>query len=131
VRADSRKAVLVNETWKSECGACHVAYPPRLLPARTWQDMMRGLERHFGTDASVDAAVASEITAFLSRYAGRDRGVAPSLRITDTAWFARKHRDVPATAWTRPAIKSRANCGACHPGAERGDFDDDAVAIPR
>ena len=62
-----------NEKWKTECGACHVAYPPQLLPPSSWKAVMAGLDRHFGTDASLDAATATEITAFLEKNAGRER----------------------------------------------------------
>jgi nitrate/TMAO reductase-like tetraheme cytochrome c subunit len=92
---------------------------------------IRGLDKHFGTDASLDPAAAAEIAAFLERHAGRDRGATTSLRITDTPWFQRKHRKISDTVWARPAIKSPANCAACHARAERGDYDDDTVRIPR
>jgi hypothetical protein len=75
--------------------------------------------------------VAAGIAAFLERHAGRDRGATASLRITDTPWFQRKHRKIADAVWTRPAVKSPANCSACHAGAERGDYDDDTVRIPR
>jgi hypothetical protein len=29
--------------WHSECGSCHVAYPPRLLEAASWRTIMQGL----------------------------------------------------------------------------------------
>jgi diheme cytochrome c len=130
-RADKRPGAPPNATWQAECGACHVAYPPRLLPAGAWRALMAGLERHFGADASLDAAARAEITSFLETYAGRDRGAGPSGRITDGAWFARKHREVPAAVWRSPQVKSAANCTACHPGAERGAFDEHAVQLPR
>jgi hypothetical protein len=46
----------------------------------------------------------------------------PEDRITRSAWFIRKHDEVPAAAWQRPAIRSAANCGACHPKADQGDL---------
>lgn len=129
--AESRGPAPVNSTWKTECGACHLAYPPQLLPARSWRALMSGLDKHFGADASLDPAAAAEIAAFLERYAKRDRGVTTSLRITDTPWFQRKHRKISDAVWARPAIRSSANCSACHTGAERGHYDDDTVRIPR
>ncbi len=44
--------------YKQECGSCHLAYPPGLLPASSWQRLMGDLPHHFGTDASLDAADA-------------------------------------------------------------------------
>ena len=120
--------------WKAECGSCHVAYPPRLLPAPAWRRIMSGLERHFGADASLDPAAAAGITAFLVRGAGtgkRARSGGEVLRITETAWFRHEHDEVPVAAWTRPAVKSAANCAACHAGAEQGRFGEHDVRIPR
>jgi hypothetical protein len=130
-RAD-RAAAPPHPAWKVECGTCHLAYPPALLPARSWRAIMGGLDRHFGTDASLDPAAAAEVAAFLERPAGRDAGgAAPIQRITETPWFRREHRKIPAAVWARPAVKSAANCAACHPGAERGQFDDDTAVVPR
>ena len=42
-----------NAAWKAECGSCHAAYPPGLLPAPSWRAVMAGLDRHFGTDATI------------------------------------------------------------------------------
>lgn len=129
--ARSGRPAPVNSTWKSECGVCHLAYPPQLLPARSWRALMSGLDSHFGADASLDPATAAEIAAFLERHAGRDRDGTTPLRITETPWFQCKHRRISDAVWARTAIKSRTNCSACHAGAERGDYDDDAVRIPR
>ena len=38
-----------------ECASCHTAYPPGMLPARSWERLMAGLDRHYGSDASLDA----------------------------------------------------------------------------
>lgn len=118
--------------WKEECGSCHVAYPPRLLSAQGWQRLMQGLERHFGTNAQLDAQTTASISAWLQSRAARNEGRydAASLRISETPWFVRKHREVNAASWRDPQIKSAANCGACHRGAERGNFEEDEVTIP-
>ena len=121
-----------NSKWKQECGSCHMAFPPGLLPAESWRKMMGGLGKHFGTDASLTAQENREITAYLVKNAS-NRWRAPSapLRITETAWFKRKHDELAPAVWKRAAIKSPANCVACHAGAEKGDFEEDRVRIPR
>jgi len=133
-----------NANWKSECGACHVAYPPALLPARSWEKLMAGLADHFGEDASLDPATAREIREYLVRESG-DRGasrtgrkaanaVAPAdapMRITATRWFRHEHDEIAPAVWRRAAIGSPANCGACHKGAAELDFSERRVAIPR
>lgn len=122
-----------NAKWKAECGACHVAYPAQLLPATSWQRLMKGLDKHFGTDASVDAATAAEIGAFLEKYAGSKRGIAgeTTLRVSETAWFQREHRKVDAATWKNPKVKSASNCAACHTAAEAGDYRERGIRIPQ
>ena len=119
-----------NAKWKTECGSCHMAYSPELLPASSWRRIMAGLDRHFGTDASLDAQSAAAIGAFLEHNAGRSAAEG-TLRITETRWFRHKHDEVAASSWSHPRVKSAANCSACHGGAARGDFDEDRVRIPR
>ena len=132
--AERRLSYPANERWKAECGSCHIAYPRPLLPADGWKRLMSGLDKHFGTDASLDPAAAAEIGAYLERYSGSDRRAhaAPdSLRITETAWFVHEHDEVPPASWKRPAVRSAANCAACHTTAEQGDFRKLNIRIPR
>ena len=116
-----------------ECAACHLAYPPALLPARSWQRLMGGLDQHFGSDASLDAATRQQIDRWLRAHAGtRPRVIAapPQDRITRSAWFERKHREIDPSVWRLNSVKSAAHCAACHTGAEAGDFDDDRLKVP-
>lgn len=120
--------------YKQECAACHVAYPPGMLPASSWQRLMSNLGRHYGIDASLDPATVKELSAWLTANAGTYQRVAeapPEDRITRSAWFIRKHDEVPATAWKLAAVKSAANCNACHARANQGDFSERNVRIPR
>lgn len=124
---------LSNAKWKEECGACHLAYPPSFLPAESWRAIMSRLDRHFGSNASLDAATAREIRAFLEKNADAKKHKVlrkPLLRITQTRWFKSEHEEVAARAWKNAKVKSPANCGACHGGAELGDFNEDDVQIP-
>lgn len=121
------------QAYVAECAACHTAYAPGLLPASSWQRIMTGLDRHYGTDASLDDATVRQLSTWLQANAGTSRRVSeapPQDRITRSAWFARKHDEIPASVWKHAAIKSAANCGACHTGADRGDFDDDNIRLP-
>ncbi|MEY3427514.1 MAG: hypothetical protein RIS60_866, partial [Pseudomonadota bacterium] len=40
--------------YKAECASCHMAYPPAMLSKSSWQRIMGGLDKHYGTDASLD-----------------------------------------------------------------------------
>ncbi|MDO9188352.1 MAG: diheme cytochrome c [Sulfurimicrobium sp.] len=133
-----------NQKWKTECSECHMAYPPALLPERSWRKMMAGLGSHFGQDASLDAASAKEITDFLEKNSAERAGgkrakkVLGSLgpneapqRISETAWFIHEHDEVSPQVWKRPKIGSPANCNACHQGAEQGNYSEHQIRIPR
>ena len=61
----------------------------------------------------------------------RGRDEPPQDRITQSAWFLRKHDEVPARTWKLPAVKSPSNCVACHARAEQGDFNEHNVRLPR
>lgn len=120
--------------YRQECSSCHMAYPPEFLSTSAWGRIMNSLSRHYGTDASLDPATANAITMWLNQYGGTyKRAVSGSSedRLTTTSWFMRKHRKIDASVYQRPSIKSAANCAACHTTANRGDFDDDNVRIPR
>lgn len=133
--AERARPVADNATYRTECGACHVPYPPALLPATAWRAQMASLSRHYGVDATIDTTAAREIGAFLDGNAGRDRGVVTTTneppRITTSDWFLREHRKAANAIRTSATVKSAANCGACHPGADRGQFDEHAVRVPR
>jgi hypothetical protein len=119
--------------WKAECGGCHVAYPPQMLPTRSWRALMSNLDNHFGTDASLDPQTAADISAFLERNAGRERTPAtqPVLRITETSWFVAEHDEVPARVWKNTNVGSHSNCGACHANANQGSYGEGSLRLPK
>jgi hypothetical protein len=135
---------LSHKAWQQECASCHVAYPPSLLPKASWRRMMGGLDKHFGENASLDPATQADILKFLEANAA-DSGTSQMgrrvmqqlgakdapLRITETRWFVRKHDEVAHATWARKSVGSAANCAACHPQAEQGNYNEDAIRIPK
>jgi nitrate/TMAO reductase-like tetraheme cytochrome c subunit len=127
-----------NVAFEEECTSCHMAFPPQMLHADSWRAMMNGLSKHFGTDASLDEKRRAAITDFLvananGRKTGTTRDAAgnPLLRITETARFEKKHREISAATFKRASIKSPANCTACHTQAATGNYSEHAVRIPK
>ncbi|MEO0029968.1 MAG: hypothetical protein RJB45_2009 [Pseudomonadota bacterium] len=119
--------------YKNECASCHMAYPPAMLSKPAWQRVMGKLDKHYGTDASIDVATERQIGAWLQTFGGtykRAETTSPEDRLTTTQWFEKKHRVVDKAVWTRKSVNGKAQCQACHQGAEKGDFDDDRVRIP-
>ncbi|MGD2083255.1 MAG: diheme cytochrome c [Chromatiales bacterium] len=135
-------APVSNASYAEECGSCHLAYPPGLLPAPSWQRIMDGLADHFGENAELLPATAAEIRAYLNaNAAGRSFGGRPGfaarlpvqapLRITETAYFRAKHHELPRRAvQDNPEVGSFSRCTACHAGAADGSFNEHAVRVP-
>lgn len=120
-------------TYASECSACHIAYPAGLLPPPAWERIMGHLKSHFGADASLDESSTAAIASYLIAHGGTDARIkvaTPHDRITETRWFKGRHGEVPRTVWKRASVGNASNCGACHRGASKGDFDEDNVHIP-
>jgi cytochrome c551/c552 len=129
---------------KKECGACHTPYQAYFLPAASWEKIMAGLNKHFGENAELSAEDQTAISQYLaanaadrskdkrgarvmSSLAGKD---AP-LRLTETSYIIKMHHEVPKKVFVNnPKLKNLSNCGACHPGAATGNYDEHQVKIP-
>lgn len=140
---DDRLAPAGDTTYVQECGGCHLAYPPGLLPARSWNRLLDGLDDHFGENAELAAPARDHLRAYLAHNAAdnaankRSRRIVDSLdgaaplRISETPYIQRKHRELPAGAIDANAkVKALGDCAACHRQAQQGVFDDDNVVIP-
>lgn len=140
----SQMPAVTNATWKTECSSCHMLYHPGLLPARSWHKIMTGLDKHFGENASLDATTQAEIAQFLAsnsadkqtnRRSNRiNQSIAASatpIRISETRYFTAKHDEVSAATFKRKSIGSPSNCVACHKNAEKGNFSESEIKIPR
>lgn len=136
--ADGKEAqpVRMLPAYQAECAACHVAYPPGLLPAASWSRVMGSLDKHYGSDASLDAPTVAQIGQWLQAHAGTSKRAPavppPEDRITRSAWFERKHRriDTPLV-WKAAAVKSAANCAACHSRAAEGSYRERELVFPK
>lgn len=116
-----------------ECGSCHVAFAPALLPAASWAHLMAGLKSHYGSDASLDPATTQTLTRWLQANAGGGKRAAEPPRddrITQGSWFRREHREVQAHFGTA-AVKGAADCAACHTRAAEGSYREREIQLPR
>jgi hypothetical protein len=112
-----------NATWRTECGACHLAFPPALLSVDDWLDLMSNLDKHFGVDASLEPQAKAEISNYLKQQGANNRllGSRDAVpRITTTERFVGKHRSA-IRLWQKGQIKSLADCGSCHKEATAKD----------
>lgn len=130
--------------YQNECSSCHMAYPAGLLPARSWQKIMTGLDSHFGDNAELDSENYKIISNFLINNSAdksdyrRSVKIMRSLnaddtpiRITELPYIKRKHHEVPdKMIKLNPKVNSLSNCNACHAEADKGLFNEHGVRIP-
>lgn len=130
-----------NALYRQECGSCHMAYQPGLMPAPAWEKLMSGLEDHFGDNAELSAADTQAITQYLVSNAATEGGMGRSgafarqakpgsIRITENRYFVRKHDEVPKRFLQHEQVGSFSNCIACHRSADKGVYDEHDVRIP-
>lgn len=137
---------VANKTYQSECGDCHFAYQPGLLPARSWEKLLTAdaLRKHFGVNAEIEADTLQVIRDYAvenaaeKSYYKRSRKIANAsaagdapLRITELRYIDRVHRSIPMNMVRgNKDVKSLSFCDKCHTQAAQGVFDNDTVSIP-
>lgn len=133
-----------NALYREECGSCHFAYQPGLMPAKDWRSIMASLQQHFGDDASLAQQQADRIRDYLVQHAAnragqsRARAFAAGMghgeglpRITTGRYFRHEHYEVPTRFVTgNPDVGSFSNCPACHVNAGSGIYNEHQVNIP-
>ena len=135
-----------NKQYKDECGSCHFAYQPGLLPTKSWEKLLTAdaLSKHFGENAELDADTLKIIRDYAvanaadKSYHKRSRKIAIAtenieapLRITEVRYIKRKHHEIPDKMIKgNKDVKSLSYCDACHTQAAKGVFDEDTVKIP-
>lgn len=136
--------VMPNDVWEAECAtSCHSGFNPTLLPADSWRRVMAGLDDHFGENVELASDTKKDILDYLvSASAERSEteaskkllhslsGGQKPLRITEIPYWKKKHSRIAQKVFERKTVVSRSNCIACHPGADKGSFEDRDINIP-
>ena len=129
--------------YKKECGTCHFAYQPGLLPSGSWDKILAGFEDHFGEvieltpdskkaiDEYLKTNSAEHSTAKRSIKIMKSLGSQTPMRVTETPYIKGKHKDINPDVLKCDVIGSLSNCSACNKTAEQGIYDDDHVSIPQ
>lgn len=130
--------------YADECGSCHFAYQPGLLPAQSWERIMANLDDHFGENAELGEQALNSLNRYLTENsAGRVRQGLPDrisaslgqenapLRITKTRFFQHEHDEIPGRMVVdNEQVRSFSNCDACHTRAANGSFREHEIRIP-
>lgn len=143
VMADTDFAAVTNAKYAKECGSCHLAYQPGLLPERSWRKVMESLPDHYGDNAELTVADQQALTDYLVNNSAeranykRSAQMLHSIRKSDTPvrisqvpFFIREHREVANRAKGNEKIKSIAQCELCHQKANDGSYAESEVQVP-
>ena len=142
-KGSKRMSVAANDTYKMSCGSCHFAYQPGLLPSRSWVKIIDEPGAHPGGALSLDEKRKAEVKNYLVQNGAENShsrlskkimdsiGSDTPVRISEIPYIKNKHREITQEVFARKAIRSRANCIACHKSAETGLYDDHDVVIPK
>jgi len=137
------RSLAQSSVWQEECGSCHLAYYPGLLPARSWSKLLQQQNKHFGEDLYLDKDTVDELRQYAVANAAEQGATEASrkimrsiksdetpLRITATAYWKHKHKGIDAVVWKQSNINGKSQCNACHSDAEKGWFEDSKMKIP-
>jgi len=125
-------APITDSLYLKECGSCHFAYQPGLLPIASWERTMSNLDEHFGENIKLTDGEQSKIrNLLLDSAAGRTtrqlsiqlvrslhNGYVP-LRVSEIPLFVHIHKKVLDST----KVKSISHCDSCHLEANKGKFD--------
>jgi hypothetical protein len=137
-------APATDATYINECGACHFAYQPGLLPANAWEKIMGNLENHFKTDATLEGNDFIAISEYLKQNSAEknmdyklSKRIVNSLRnqpvataISQTPYIIEKHDEIPQNLITQKDVRGIFNCTACHKTANKGIYSERDILIP-
>ncbi len=133
----------IHPLFVQECASCHTLYPPFLLPKASWKKMMATLEDHFGDDASLDGADRADIENYLLKNSAESSSKEAAfyilhsldpkkdiIAISQTPYWKKRHKDIDPNDFKTTAVRSKANCKACHGKFESGLIEDNLIEIP-
>ena len=139
-------APVSDPAYAQECGACHFAFSPGLLPASSWEKLLSGLNNHFGESLALSPADVEPMRAYLlanaadvSDYKGSEKIMEtmpesdPPTRITRVPHIYKSHI---VLRWLykggRSGVQHRTftNCQACHRRAGEGSWALDELVVP-
>lgn len=133
-----------NALYAKECSACHFAYQPGLMPARSWQEVMVNLADHFGENAELEAPEQKALTDYLTKNSAESSNYKRSvkimrslakdktpLRIIEIPYMVSKHDELTTEMVAKnPEVKSLSYCDKCHTSAATGSYSEADIVVP-
>lgn len=132
-----------NALWREECGDCHFAFHPTLLPERSWERIFAEQHEHFGDDLDLDVDTLTELLEFHKKYSSESQLTEPArkilyytpegetpIRVTETNYWIEKHKDIAEVYWKNEKVGTKSNCAACHLDSDKGTYEDSNMRLP-
>ena len=106
------------ELYQENCGTCHMAMPPAVMPRETWQQLLQD-EQHYGVQVQLPIDPPRLLIWQYLQFASRPLASEEETpyRMRNSRYFQALH---PRVKFTSPITIS--SCLQCHPGAIKYDF---------
>lgn len=132
-------ALVQSAAWDKECSGCHLAYHPSILPARSWNALLRGQREHFGEDLDLDDETSrtlrdhalahpaeSHATPLAWKIDSTTAADTVLLRVTEAGYWKDRHAGLNDADWrsTKPFA-----CDGCHLDAMAGTYLPGAIRV--
>ncbi len=109
---------LGRELYQENCGTCHLALPPAVMPRETWQQLLQD-DQHYGVQVQLPIDPPRRLIWQYLQFASRPlvSSEETPYRMRNSRYFQALH---PRVKFTSPITIS--SCLQCHPGAMKYDF---------
>lgn len=106
------------ELYQKNCGTCHMALPPAVMPRETWQQLLQDAQ-HYGVGLQLPIDPPRLLIWQYLQFASRPlvSEEETPYRMRNSRYFQALH---PRVKFTSPITIS--SCLQCHPGAMQYDF---------
>lgn len=110
---------LGQELYLKNCGSCHIALPPQVMPSETWRQLLLDLDQHYGQKLeSIFSPSLLMMWNYLRDFSRplKEEEAIP-YRVKESRYFKALH---PRVDFPEPARLT--TCVSCHPGASEYDY---------
>ncbi|MGB7441233.1 MAG: cytochrome C [Coleofasciculaceae cyanobacterium] len=110
---------LGQELYLKNCGSCHIALPPQVMPSETWRQLLLDLDQHYGQKLeSIFSPSLLMMWNYLRDFSRplKEEEAIP-YRVKESRYFKALH---PRVDFPEPARLT--TCVSCHSGASEYDY---------
>lgn len=110
---------LGQELYLENCGSCHVALPPEVMPTETWRRLLQEPDQHYGQQ--LQPLIGPSVVLMWNYLQTYSRPFAEGepipYRVSESRFFKALHPQVDLPQSVKPG-----SCVSCHPGVAQFDY---------